>query len=163
MPKKIQDLKEKLTANGRIVLQERGFQGFTMRYVAEKCGIGLGTAYNYFENKDTLLASIMLEDWQTGLERCVKQMDETEDPLEKSESMYACISSFSEQYERVWAQYTESGKQGYSRKNTHELLMRQLCEASGLCRFVVEIIIYFATFREMDFAEMKPYLKKLLS
>ena len=41
----------------------------TASSVANGCGIGVGTVYNYFSSKDMLIASFMAEDWLIRLKR----------------------------------------------------------------------------------------------
>ena len=162
MPKQIPMLKETLLREGRKVLEGEGYQAFTMRYVAEKCGIGLGTAYNYFENKDVLLGTIMLEDWEKTLDLSRSAVNEAEDPLERARILYGCVSEFSDLYGEIWAQYSGSRKRPGNVKDKHENLIRELCEYSRLNRFTVEILVYFSTYRVVPFSELEPELKKLL-
>lgn len=71
MPKIIEGAREKILANAKRRLFEKGYQHLSLREVAKESGIATGTIYNYFANKDYLIASIMLEDW----EKAVTKMD----------------------------------------------------------------------------------------
>jgi len=64
MPKIIENLKERLIDEARRQVEEDGYAAMTIRSVAKGCGVGIGTVYNYFPSKDTLVATFMLEDWQ---------------------------------------------------------------------------------------------------
>ena len=68
MPKIIEGAREKILANARRRLFEKGYQHLSLREVAKESGIATGTIYNYFANKDYLIASIMLEDWVKTLD-----------------------------------------------------------------------------------------------
>ena len=67
MPKIIQKIREQLLQEAQKQIQTRGYAATTVRSVAEACGIGVGTVYNYFPSKDMLIATFMLEDWQNAL------------------------------------------------------------------------------------------------
>ena len=44
-------------------LREFGYSKTTIRSVAKECNIAIGTVYNYFDSKETLIASFMLDEW----------------------------------------------------------------------------------------------------
>lgn len=46
-----------------------GYGSFSVRKIAGDCEIAVGTLYNYFQNKDMLIAYVMMEDWETALHR----------------------------------------------------------------------------------------------
>jgi AcrR family transcriptional regulator len=64
MPKIIEGAREKILVNAKRRLFENGYQHLSLREVAKESGIATGTIYNYFANKDYLIANIMLEDWE---------------------------------------------------------------------------------------------------
>ena len=41
------------------VLEERGFEGFNTNAVAERAGVSIGSLYQYFRNKNALIASLI--------------------------------------------------------------------------------------------------------
>ena len=67
MPKIIENLRQRLIEEARRQVNECGYAAMTIRSVAAGCGVGIGTVYNYFTSKDTLVASFMLEDWQKSI------------------------------------------------------------------------------------------------
>ena len=46
----------------RVLFEERGFEGTTMRLLATKAGIGLGTIFAHFPDKGALLMAALLDD-----------------------------------------------------------------------------------------------------
>ncbi len=67
MPKVIENLREKLLAEAKKQIIEHGYACTTVRSVADACGVGVGTVYNYFQSKDMLIAGFVSEDWKAQL------------------------------------------------------------------------------------------------
>ena len=63
MPKIIKNLESKLIAEAQKQILAQGYGAVTIRSVANACGVGVGTVYNYFPSKDDLLAHYLLADW----------------------------------------------------------------------------------------------------
>ena len=64
MPKIIENLKDRLIAEAEKQIEESGYGAVTIRSVAKACGVGVGTVYNYFPSKETLIATHLLVDWK---------------------------------------------------------------------------------------------------
>lgn len=47
------------------VLRSEGAQRFTMARVAEKAGVSVGSLYQYFPNKESILFQLQREEWET--------------------------------------------------------------------------------------------------
>ena len=56
MPKVIPEVREKLLTTVRNRLLKDGPDAVSLRSIAKECGIAVGTVYNYFPNKDMLIA-----------------------------------------------------------------------------------------------------------
>ncbi len=67
MPKIIENIREILLENGRQMLLEENYSEFNLRNLTRKCGVGLGTFYNYFSSKEDLVYSIFMNDWEKTL------------------------------------------------------------------------------------------------
>ena len=67
VPKIIENVREQLLEEAKRQIRENGYSKTTIRSVAGACRLGVGTVYNYFESKDMLIASFMLEDWMECL------------------------------------------------------------------------------------------------
>ena len=162
MPKIIENVEGKLIEAGRKTLFEDGYRAFTMRTVAARCGIGLGTAYNYFDSKELLTAQIILQDWENAKAAMQEKLDAVDTPEEKAKVLYEQILSFNSMYKKVWSQYAGMSHAANSVSDYHEKYMKQLCEMSGLEMFVAEVINHFATVADMAYEEIEPYINKLL-
>jgi AcrR family transcriptional regulator len=72
MPKIIDNARENLLTAAEELLFDEGYKGVTIRKVAKRCGMAAGTVFNYFENKDMLIASVIARDWAKVLQRIIK-------------------------------------------------------------------------------------------
>ena len=79
MPKIIENLPQLLKEEAARQVLESGYAAVTIRSVAKACGVGVGTVYNYYPSKEMLIASFMLEDWQSAMaqiNRCAENAKE---------------------------------------------------------------------------------------
>ncbi len=53
-----------LSASKQLVM-EKGLYAINMRMVAERCGIAVGSVYNYFPSKTDLIAATVESVWQS--------------------------------------------------------------------------------------------------
>ncbi len=67
MPKIIKDPKEKILNVSKKELETKGYEKLSMREIAKKSGIGLGTIYNYFDDKLSIIAHLVSIDWNKSL------------------------------------------------------------------------------------------------
>jgi len=69
MPKIIKDLRPQIKNTALKEFEDIGFEAVTMRKLASKVGIGVGTLYNYFSNKEELYEEILIESWQVTYDK----------------------------------------------------------------------------------------------
>lgn len=98
MPKIIENVQENLLREARKQVLEQGYSAMTIRSVASACGISIGTVYNYFPSKDMLVASFMLEDWQTCMEAIRKCSEEYVNPKIVLKCVYEELKIFTQNY-----------------------------------------------------------------
>ncbi len=123
MPKIIPELREKLVLCARKRLTEDESHDFSTRQLAADCGIAAGTVFNYFPTKESLLACIMLEDWQISLGRMLdaaEHAETLESGLFKQESL---LREFSRPFLPVWRSYDRRAPL----PEYHQTLIHQLC------------------------------------
>jgi AcrR family transcriptional regulator len=99
---------------------------FSLRAVAKDCGIAVGTIYNYFPDKETLIASVFAEDWALIIA-------ETEAGISRSESMedgiravYSGLVRFTQSHETVWKTFGISSGIGTYYRKGHKMLTEQI-------------------------------------
>lgn len=102
MPKIIENIRENILENGKLMLLEGNFNDFNIRNLAKKCGLGLGTFYNYFSNKEELAYHIFKYDWDKTL-YMADELKDSEIPLkEKLRSIYSSMETFIGQYMSIF-------------------------------------------------------------
>lgn len=55
---------DEIKENTKSIIADIGFDNLSMRIVAEKCGVALGTLYRYYKDKATLLFAIASDFWK---------------------------------------------------------------------------------------------------
>jgi len=75
MPKIIKDLRPQIKRTALEEFETIGYEAVTMRKLAGKVGIGVGTLYNYFSNKEDLFEEILLESWQATADKIKSNLD----------------------------------------------------------------------------------------
>jgi AcrR family transcriptional regulator len=138
MPKIIDNARENLLTAAEELLFDEGYKGVTIRKVAKRCGMAAGTVFNYFENKDMLIASVIARDWAKVLQRINEECRTAKSVSEGLCAVFNGIRSFSEKYKPVWADYTGSFF-GFFRR--HRLTLRRQIEEllrSLLLRFDIK-------------------------
>ena len=154
MPKILENIKEKAISEARAEMLEEGYRTMTVRRVAGKLGIGVGTLYNYFPSKEYLAASVMLEDWQEEI-RAVREEPKPESAEEMLRRLFVLVQTFTGRYQKTWIQYEEQGKSESMRHQYHSVLVGQLrafIEAAlpdtaepWLASFLAELVLRFAS------------------
>ena len=100
MPKIIENIREQLLKEAKKQVIEYGYEKTTIRSVAQACGIGIGTVYNYFESKDMLIASFMVEDWNHFLESI--EVVSSDNPKEMLKNVVLGLSDFMQKHRMLF-------------------------------------------------------------
>jgi AcrR family transcriptional regulator len=61
MSHKIENARENLLKNGREALISGGYDNLNIKALAARCGMAVGTFYQYFQNKDALVMQLVYE------------------------------------------------------------------------------------------------------
>lgn len=127
MPKIIEGAREKILETAKRRLFEKGYQHLSLREVAKESGIATGTIYNYFENKDYLIASIMLEDWTVALGQMDKAC-EAASVKEGIQGICQALYDFRNIYSKIWSQPAVAATASLDMAQRHEMLSSQIEE-----------------------------------
>lgn len=75
------DLRDQILGAARAVFDEQGYEGFSLRQVAERIGYSATTIYLYFADKDALLSAILDEGFEQFLAALQAAADAESDPI----------------------------------------------------------------------------------
>ena len=128
MPKIIKNPEDRILQAARKRLLDKELSSFSLRGVAADCGIAVGTIYNYFKDKESLMAAVMIQDWVDALETTRGELAQTRSLQEGL--LYICrgIRSFCLLYQKVWRSYPAGGEFSMRYRKRHELLLSQITE-----------------------------------
>ncbi len=126
MPKIIDEAQNKILAAARRQLFEAGYTGLSVRQLARECGIAVGTVYNYFKDKDTLVATVMMEDWVKALAEMDRVCRDAADVAAGFAGICAAIRAFAGLYESVWDQFSKAGGSSGVVNSRHRMLREQI-------------------------------------
>ncbi|MCR5408979.1 MAG: TetR/AcrR family transcriptional regulator; helix-turn-helix transcriptional regulator [Bacteroidales bacterium] len=110
----------------RTELAEQGYDNLTIRQIAARCNIAVGTVYNYFKSKDVILGALLGEDWHSVL----SDMDAS---IPKSKSLHeglcmvaSGLEGFCDRYRRLWSEYRRTDSSQYYSQNGHQMLLHAM-------------------------------------
>ena len=77
------------------VLRSEGARRFTMARVADKAGVSVGSLYQYFPNKESILFQLQQQEWQatTGLLEKILAPSKTPAPVRLRQAVHAFFQS----------------------------------------------------------------------
>ena len=128
MPKIIINPEDRILRAARERLLDKDLSSFSLRGVAADCGIAVGTIYNYFKDKESLMAAVMIQDW-------MNEQKATREELMQAESLregllYICrgIRNFCLLYQKAWNSYSAGSEFSKRYRERHEMLLAQITE-----------------------------------
>ena len=125
MPKLIPHLRERILEAARLTLAVEGYRALSMRGLARACDVAPGTIYNYFRDKEEIVATLALADWQDAL----KRMDAAAARATNLEGGLASLAdelnAFTSAYRPTWEQYESGRVPGYLTRY-HRMLREQV-------------------------------------
>lgn len=72
--KQKEEIRKVILQNALLLFEERGFQRTTIRLVAERAGIGVGTIFNHYPDKSSLLVAALIDELDRKQEEAFKTM-----------------------------------------------------------------------------------------
>lgn len=174
MPKIIENIREIILEKGKEMLLEGSYRDFNIRKLAKNCGLGLGTLYNHFENKEMLVYQIFLSDWEDTIELANTLKEEKLPMREKLNRIYLSMETFVSQYIRVFWEMAEGSKSAIPSDRYDELhgkikdiiLAEQACgnlksqlDIDKLSYFIMSSMLSNIKFKYLTFDEMMDLIK----
>ncbi len=148
MPKILRDPRENMLLEVKRLLSEGGYGAVTVRAVAQGCGVGVGTVYNYFPSKEALLAEYLLSSWR----ECIAQIEAVSRMSEGAEPVGCCIHKqlvhYSDSHRAIFRDEGAKGDFVGSFSQYHGLLrsqlaapLRRFCSSDFAAEFAAEALL----------------------
>jgi len=98
----IENPKQLILSGAKEILYNEGFNKFCMRTLSKKCGIALGTIYNYYSTKEELIIEMMTDYWKDNL--CtLKDIINSDDTLYiKLNQIFNKLKIFIKTFKDIW-------------------------------------------------------------
>lgn len=90
--------KEEILSVSKEMVAEQGLQAITMRNVAKRCGVAVGSVYNYFPSKDDLMLAAIDAIWSEILQSISDCTPSSSGFLENVENLFYGVKSGGEKY-----------------------------------------------------------------
>ncbi len=101
MPKILIDPTNKILSSAAEVLKKVGEEDFSMRLVAKKAKVSVGTIYNYYPNKEELLKAVNKKQGALICKEMASFKGKAEKPLEKLYDLTASALGYGEEENNV--------------------------------------------------------------
>lgn len=173
MPKIIENIRGMLIEEAQNQIIANGYENVTIRSIARGCGLGLGTFYNYFKSKDTLIATFLLEDWQKRISKVEEATKDENDPMTVVRELHNEIENFIKVHHSIFSAPSAIKAFNMTSANYHRFVRNQVSipiynvcvkenipDPEFLALFVAESIITW-TVDKKDFEEVAAIIKKL--
>ena len=167
MPKIIEHLELRLMEEARRQALTGGYSAVTIRSVAEACGVGVGTVYNYYPSKDALLAAFLLQDWKVCLAHIQQIGEQAQTVQPVLYSIWKQLHAFQTNHAGIFRAEEAAVGFGSAVGRYHSLLREQLaqplrpfCPDDFTAQFAAEAILTW-TVEGKCFEELYSVLKKL--
>lgn len=168
MPKIIENLENRILEEAGRQIREQGYSAMTIRSVAAGCGVGVGTVYNYFPSKDSLVATYLLRDWKLCVEAIEAAAQSAEGPEMVLRTAYDQLCWFSRQHQAVFRDEAATSAFAGSFSRYHGMLRSQLaaplesfCGDAFAREFAAEALLTW-TMAGKSFREIWDLLRKIL-
>lgn len=90
--------KEKILECSKEIIAEGGIETLNMRAIASKCGVALGSLYNYFPTKTDIMIAIVEDNWNKIFHPALCSINSDKEFIEVVDAIYSLAqSNFGEQ------------------------------------------------------------------
>ena len=173
MPKIIENVRGMLIDEAKTQIAINGYENVTIRSIAKGCGLGLGTFYNYFKSKETLIATFLLEDWKKRISNITVANEGEKDPMVVVHALYVQVKDFIRVHNSIFSAPAAIKSFNMTGSNYHKFVINQVAgpiynacvlakleNPEFLSLFVSEAVITW-TVAGKDYEEIAAIISKL--
>ncbi len=174
MPKVIENLRSSILEEARAELSEKGYESLTVRQIANRCGIAVGTVYNYFKSKDVILGALLGEDWHNVLSDMDRRIAGSSSVHQGLCIVAEGLEGFCQRYRELWSEYRMTESSEYYTRNGHQMLLSALVprvedilringkpSEKGLCETLCETMISLAVHGK-HFTDSSKFIERMI-
>ncbi len=137
-----------LTESARL-FAAKGYDGTSMRDIAEACGISKSLLYHHFTDKDEIYARIALGSTQRHYEFVLDRLPENGTPIERVRAFMTATGDYFQRYRANWIASTAAfWSDPELRRHKERMMWRDRYE--GLIRQLIQDAIDAGDFRPVD-------------
>jgi len=181
MPKILTNVREDILRISRAILETEGYNAFSMREVSSRCGIALGTIYNYYRTKDEIISEIILSDWDLANKRMETVIASGASEIDKLEEIFHSLKDFVHDFHSLWLEMAMNRKNAcnmesrVNRQNDYRILIKDKIKSAtpsivrnykGDHEFLYDMLsrcfISYCQDREFDFKNFRALFRELL-
>ena len=168
MPRIIPDIENRILNATRGRLVREGNRNFSMRSIAEECGISAGSIYNYYRSKYDLAAAVVVCDWKKVLAEMTDRAENAESFAQGMEEIRRTAASFIDTYRAAWNMFAGGARTIELQNKYHTVILRDVMgpvgtlayrfggrRLSNLSRLLSELVLSSAMYRDIHPGELK--------
>lgn len=185
MPKTIINIKEDILVVTRQLLHEEGYEELNIRTIASKCGIAIGTLYNYYKSKQEIVCEVLKVEWSMMLRRIDQATKSNSCLMNNLKIIYDELGILMNDVHKIWFDFSSinSGKnEFYSFKCHKNELLKSLSDkiiflikGSELCKdkrckdyeliadAICKLFVLYVYEEKMEFARLSCIIEYMLN
>lgn len=173
MPKIIKDAKEKILIAAKEELDSSKDDVLSIRNIAKKADVAVGTIYHYYNDKLNLIADVLLLDWKDAYNLCLDKIKETKNLSESVLVIVNLILNFKKQYQHIFEKYKDEDFNNYYTK-VQPIFYSQIVELWCCVKYkfslknthaedqiISESILFYTRHNSISFEELIEIIEKL--
>ena len=135
MPAAVENGSELIVQAAKQQLNEEGFHKLSIRKIAQRCGLAVGTIYNYFPTKKELIVRLMTDYWEEFYAGSSASLDLETDIYGKLQQIYTKLRQFVELFKESWTDI-----QDFNQQNPYEHSAQQMEYLQRLYTLVSDLL-----------------------
>lgn len=98
----IANVAQEILCAAKALAAQNGVAGMNVRAVAAKCGIAVGTVYNHYPDKGTLIAAVVEDFWRGAFSTIDRDALAALPPVEAIEAFYSQLTGYLTTFQVDW-------------------------------------------------------------
>ncbi len=113
MPKLLLEPKKRILEAAKMELYGCAPAQFSMRVIAKRAGVAVGTLYHYFADKLSLIGALILSDWESSYRKAEEKANSCRTLDELIATIYDLVVDFSDEHKQIFDNYKDPSFPSY--------------------------------------------------